>query len=151
MPQSLAAITIHAVFSTKHREPYFHDSTLRSELHAYLGGISNQQQCPPLQIGGVADHVHILAGLHRTMSTADWIKELKRGSNAWLKKQPGIGTDFAWQNGYAAFSVSASQIPTVKQYIVNQAKHHERVSFQDEYRALLSKHGVEWNEDFAWD
>lgn len=85
------------------------------------------------------------------MSTADWIKELKRGSNAWLKKQPGIGTDFAWQNGYAAFSVSASQIPTVKQYIVNQAKHHERVSFQDEYRALLSKHGVEWNEDFAWD
>ncbi len=111
MPQSLSAVYIHAVFSTKDRRPFLRDSAVRASMHAYLGGISKNLQCAPLRVGGVKDHVHILARLSRAISQADWIKEVKRVSTNWIKEQavtpPSLdGTslpliEFAWQAGYA--------------------------------------------------
>ncbi len=151
MPQSLSAVYLHAVFSTKERRPFLDDVALRTELHAYLGGISRQLECPPLMIGGVADHVHLLARFGRTITQADWVKEVKRVSSAWLKEHDAHCHDFAWQAGYGVFSVSASRLDAVREYIVGQEAHHRKSTFQDEFRALLHKHGVEWDERYVWD
>jgi REP-associated tyrosine transposase len=119
MPQSLSAVYIHLVFSTKDRRPFLRDAAMRGSLHSFLGGISKKLQCPPILIGGIEDHVHILARFGRTITQADWVKELKRVSNFWLKGQGGFD-NFEWQGGYAAFSVSQSNLDGVKNYIANQ-------------------------------
>ena len=149
MPQSLSAVYIHLVFSTKERHPYFRDPALRMHLHAYLGGISKTLECPPIVVGGVEDHVHLLCRHGRTITQSDWVKELKRVSNLWLQKQ-GV-KDFQWQGGYADFSVSASNLDPVQEYITTQEEHHRKMSFQDEFRALLRKHNIEWDERYVWD
>jgi len=100
--------------------------------------------------GGIEDHVHLLARMGRTITQAEWVKELKRVSNLWIKKQYLI-RDFEWQGGYADFSVSASNLTQVKTYIEHQQEHHSKLSFQDELRSLLRKHYVEWNEKYVWD
>lgn len=89
MPQSLSAVYIHLVFSTKHRQPFLKDEGLRTELHSFLGGTSKTLECPPLIVGGVEDHVHLLARFGRTITQAEWVKELKRVSNIWLKEEKG--------------------------------------------------------------
>ena len=150
MPQSLSAVYIHLTFSTKERYPYFRDEVLRNDLHAYLGSVSKQLDCPPIKVGGVEDHVHILSRFGRTISQAEWVKELKRVSNLWLKKEGGL-KHFEWQGGYADFSVSASNLERVKKYIENQKAHHRRMDFQDELRKLLAKHAIEWDERYLWD
>lgn len=150
MPQSLSAVYIHLVFSTKERRPFLRDDRVRSELHSYLGGISKQLECPPIKIGGVEDHVHLLTRFGRKITQADWVKELKRGSNLWLKQEFGLA-DFEWQGGYADFSVSASNLDRVKRYVANQEQHHRKISFQDEVRGLLRKHQIEWDERYIWD
>ena len=150
MPQSLSAVYIHLVFSTKHRQPFLREESLRQDLHSFLGGISKTLDCPPVIVGGVADHVHLLARSGRTITQAEWVKELKRVSNLWLKEEGGIG-NFAWQSGYADFSVSQSNLERVKRYIENQKNHHRKLSFQDEVRALLTKHHLEWDERYIWD
>ena len=161
MPQSLSAVYLHAVFSTKERRPFLRNPGLRASLHDYLGGISKNLKCAPLRIGGVEDPVHILARLGRTITQSEWVKELKRGSNLWLKEQPAPPTpqdwpsaplsQFAWQNGYACFSVSVSNLPAVTAYIDGQAEHHRKTTFQAELRALLKKHGETWDEKHLWD
>ena len=151
MPQSLAKILVHAVFSTKDRRPFLRDKNLREEMHRYLGGILNQLDCQPVIVGGVEDHVHLLCGFSRTITIANWIKELKRISNLWLKQQDQTFADFEWQGGYAVFSVSHSNIERVKGYIARQEQHHRKISFQDELRALLRKHAIEWDERYVWD
>ena len=104
MPQSLAKILVHTVFSTKDRRPFLREKSLREELHRYLGGILTNHDCQPLTIGGAEDHVHMLSTLSRTCEASEMVKEVKRGSSLWLKtKSPGLA-DFAWQNGYGAFS-----------------------------------------------
>ena len=150
MPQSLSAVYIHLVFSTKERRPFLHDETIRSSLHSYLGKITKNLQCPPILIGGEEDHVHVLARFGRTITQAEWVKELKRVSNIWLKEQ-GEFEGFEWQGGYADFSVSQSNLERVKRYIANQQEHHRKMSFQDEVRSLLKKHQVEWDERYIWD
>ena len=151
MPQSLAKILVHTAFSTKDRRPFLRDNSLREELHRYLGGILANHDCQPLIVGGVEDHVHVLARFGRTITQAEWVKELKRVSNAWLKERGRDFADFEWQGGYAAFSVSQSNLEQVKQYIATQEEHHLRMTFQDELRALLRKHEVEWDEKYVWD
>ena len=161
MPQSLSAVYLHAVFSTKDRRPFLRALDLRASLHAYVGGISKNLECAPLRIGGVEDHVHILARLGRTITQADWIKEMKRASNLWLKEQPAPPPspdgpsaplpEFAWQGGYGCFSVSVSNLATVTAYIDNQVEHHRKMTFQDELRAMLKKHGETWDEKYLWD
>ena len=151
MPQSLSAVFIHLVFSTKERRPFLRDRAIRESLHAYLGGISKTLDCPPIIVGGIEDHVHLLARFGRTITQAEWVKELKRVSNLWLKEQGRTYADFQWQAGYAAFSVSPSNIERVKRYITKQDEHHRNLNFQDELRALLRKHNVEWDERYVWD
>jgi REP element-mobilizing transposase RayT len=148
MPQSLSAVYIHLVFSTKERQPFLRDSVTRSALHAYLGGISKTLDCPPIIVGGTEDHVHLLSRFSRTITQADWVKELKRVSNRWLKERGSAYGDFQWQGGYADFSVSQSNIERVKKYVTNQEAHHRKLNFQDELRVLLQKHGVEWDERY---
>ncbi len=151
MPQSLSAVYIHLVFSTKERRAFFRDKTMRYALHSYLGGISKQLECPPIRIGGVEDHVHILARFGRTITQAEWVKELKRVSNLWLKEQGRGHADFQWQGGYASFSVSQSNLEQVKEYIAQQEEHHRKQTFQDELRALFAKHHIEFDERYVWD
>jgi putative transposase len=151
MPQSLSMVYVHLVFSTKGRQPFLRHKPVRDSLHAYLGGISKRLDCPPLVVGGVEDHVHLLCRFGRTITQAEWVKELKRVSNGWVKEQ---GTDYArfeWQGGYAAFSVSQSNLEEVKQYIANQEEHHRKMSFQDELRTLFRRHEQEWDERYVWD
>ena len=99
---------------------------MRESLHAYLGAVSKELDCPPLKVGGVEDHVHLLCQFGRTITQAEWVKEIKRVSNQWLKDQSRDYLDFQWQGGYADFSVSPSNLPEVSQYIMNQPKHHEK-------------------------
>ena len=151
MPQSHSIVYIHLVFSTRERRPFFRDKTVRDALHAYLGSISKQLDCPALLVGGVEDHVHLLGRFARTITQAEWVKELKRVSNQWLKTQGRDYLDFEWQGGYADFSVSQSNLETVKKYIANQAEHHRKLNFRDELRELLRKHQQEWDERYLWD
>jgi putative transposase len=151
MPQSLSAVYIHLVFSTKDRRPLLRDKSARDALHSYLGGVSKQLDCPPILVGGVEDHVHLLARFGRTLTQAEWVKELKRVSNLWLKERGRDYAGFEWQRGYADFSVSQSNLESVKQYIAGQEEHHRKIGFQDELRALLRKHEIEWDEKYVWD
>ncbi len=123
---------------------------LRLSLHGFVGEISKRLECAPLCVGGVEDHVHILARLGRTITQAEWIKELKRASTVWLKSQPTV-SEFSWQSGYGCFSVSVSNIDAVSAYIIQQEEHHKKLSFQGEFRALLRKHGETWDEKYLWD
>jgi putative transposase len=151
MPQSLAKILVHTVFSTKNRYPFFRDKSLRAELHCYLGGILANHDCQPFIIGGMEDHVHVLSTLSRTCEAAEMVKEVKRSSSLWLKtKGPNLRT-FAWQNGYGIFSIGFSQIEGVRNYIAGQEEHHRKVSFQDEFRHFLRRYEIEFDERYVWD
>jgi putative transposase len=151
MPQSLAKILVHTVFSTKERRPFLRDKSLREELHHYIGGILNQLECQPLIVGGVEDHVHFLCTLSRTCEAAEMVKEVKRGSSLWLKTKSPDLRDFVWQNGYGIFSIGFSQIEPVRDYIAGQEEHHRKVSFQDELRALLKRYEIGFDERYVWD
>src|SRR5437764_5045637 len=117
MPQSLARILVHTVFSTKERRPFLRDLSLRQELHRYLGGILTNLDCQPIIVGGVEDHVHLLCALSRTCEAAAMVKEVKRGSSLWLKTKSPDLQEFAWQGGYGIFSIGFSQIESVRDYI----------------------------------
>ncbi len=151
MPQSLSAVYIHLTFSTKERRPLLRDKSVRDALHSYLGGISKTLDCAPLAIGGVEDHVHLLCRFGRTITLAEWVKELKRVSNLWIHQQGSDYGDFEWQGGYASFSVSQSNVEEVQKYIANQEAHHRRMTFQEELRALLRKHRLAFDEQYLWE
>jgi REP element-mobilizing transposase RayT len=151
MPQSLAQIYLHIVFSTKERQPFLVEPAIRDEMHNYLGGICNNVGCPILRVGGVADHVHLLCRFGRTLSVADLVQELKRESSKWVKSRSNSLLDFHWQNGYGAFSLSPTHIEPVRSYVATQEEHHRTISFQDEFRRLLQKYGLEWDELYVWD
>jgi REP element-mobilizing transposase RayT len=151
MSQSLAQIYLHIVFSTKERRPFLQDKAIRDELHKYLGGTCNNLDCPVLRVGGVADHVHILCRLGRSIAVAELLKELKRDSSQWVKTKSPALSDFYWQNGYGAFSVSPGHVEALREYIANQEEHHRAETFQDEFRRLLTKYGLQWDERYVWD
>jgi putative transposase len=148
---ALAKILVHTVFSTQDRRPCIRDKTLRDELHRYLGGILSNLDCQPIIIGGVDDHVHLLCALSRTCEAAAMVKEAKCGSSLWLKREHPELQEFAWQSGYGMFSVGFSQIEAVKDYIATQEEHHQKVSFQDEFRLLLRRYQIEFDERYVWD
>ena len=153
MSQSLANVLVHAVWSTKDRFAFLTDRPLRDELHRYLGGISARLACPTLAVGGVADHVHVLARLSRTIAVAEWVKEMKRASSIWLARQAprmSLLAKFHWQAGYGLFSVSESKAGAVRVYITQQEAHHAKMGFQDEYRRFLRAHRLEWDENHVW-
>jgi REP element-mobilizing transposase RayT len=151
MPQSLAQVYLHLIFSTKEREPYLQNPVLRADLHQYLGATCRNLDCPSLGTGGVSDHVHILCRLSRTLSIAELIRELKRESSKWLKTKSPDLILFHWQEGYGAFSIGASQVDALQRYIAMQESHHAKRSFQEEFRELLHNYGVEYDERYVWD
>ena len=156
MPQSLSQVAIHLIFSTKDRVRALTYPDLRAELDAYMVGILRNMNCPSIATRTSADHAHILYLQHRTVTTADVVAALKRDSSIWIKKQKADVKDpylvkFAWQAGYAAFSVSESQVAPVKSYVQNQEEHHHRMTFQEEYRRFLEKHNVQYDERYVWD
>jgi putative transposase len=149
--QSLSNVLVHLVFSTKHRQPYLQTPELRGVMVGYMVGILRNIKCPSLIIGAVADHVHVLGALHRTVTIAQLVEEIKTNSSIRIKEEgPALG-DFHWQNGYGAFSVSPSNVEQVKTYIANQEEHHRRTTFQEEYRKILERHGIEYDERYVWD
>ena len=151
MPQSLARVVLHVVFSTKNREPFLKDDDVRKRLHAYMAGVLQRIGCEPILIGGVEDHVHVLCNLSRTVTIAELVEEAKKSPSKWVKEQGPQYREFFWQTGYGSFSVSQSNVEQVRAYIATQEEHHRKVSFQDEFRALCRKHGVEIDERYAWD
>src|SRR5262249_52958479 len=136
MPQSLAKIYLHLVFSTKDRRPFLQENAIWDEVHRFLGGTCNGLDSKGLCVGGVSDHVHLLCCLGRTITVADLVKELKRESSQWLKTKGGDLGDFFWQRGYGAFSVSPSHVEDLRDYIAKQEDHHRKETFQDEFRRL---------------
>lgn len=150
MPQSLAQILVHLVFSTKNREAVLGDD-IRDELHAYIGGIVENQKGTLLKAGSVADHIHLLIAMPRTCAPADLVQEIKTGSSKWLKTKSARYAQFHWQGGYGIFSISPSHRPALEVSIGNQAEHHRVVTFQEEYRRLLQKYGIEYDERYVWD
>ena len=150
MPQSLAKIYVHLIFSTKNRERVIMDE-IRSELHSYMGGILRKWETLGLEINSEPDHAHTLFLLPRIHSLSDLIGQLKRGSSSWLKTQDPVFKSFHWQNGFGAFSVSQSGVDEVRKYIREQREHHRTMTFQDEYRAFLRKYEVAYDERYVWD
>ena len=150
MPQSLAKIYIHLIFSTKNREPLILDS-VRPRLHTYMAGILRDLGSPAIEINTEPDHAHILFLLSRTLSLADTVKELKRGSSIWLKEIDPSLKEFHWQTGYGAFSVSVSRLNDVQKYVQNQREHHRKELYQDEFRRWLKAYEVEYDERYVWD
>ena len=151
MGQSLVQIYVHIVFSTKDRVAFLEDVPFREQVHAYLAGICNRQECPTLIVGGVADHVHILCRLGKQLDISSLIREVKRDSSTWVKdERPSLGT-FYWQSGYGAFSISPSHVSALTRYIRDQEQHHSRESFQDEFRRICAKYGVAIDERYVWD
>ncbi len=151
MAQSLTQIYLHIVFSTKNRHPYLMEKTLRSQMHAYLAGICKNQECPALIVGGVEDHVHLLFRFSKNISVSSFLRELKRDSSKWVKTESPALSDFHWQLGYGAFSISPSHVDLLKRYIANQEEHHKRETFQDEFQRLCKKYGVPIDERYVWD
>jgi REP element-mobilizing transposase RayT len=150
MPQSLAKIYVHMIFSTKNREPLL-DQDVRTELYSYLGGALNNLDCQPIEIGGTADHAHILCCLSKNLSLSRLIEEIKTSSSRWIKaKEPRLA-QFHWQNGYGAFSVSQSHLNAVIPYIRQQEEHHRKVTFQEEFLEFLRKYRVPYDERYVWD
>jgi putative transposase len=150
MPQSLSRVLVHLIFSTKHRVPALAPE-VRPELHAYFVGILRGIDCPGLQTGGAEDHVHLLFGLSRMRSIAQAVETLKTSSSKWIKTKGASFADFHWQAGYGAFSVSPSDADSVVAYIRNQETHHEKVTFQEEYRRFLERYQVAYDERYVWD
>ena len=149
MPRSLSNILVHIVFSTKNRSNLIPPS-LEENLHAYMAEIYHDASCPALIIGGTENHVHTLCRLERTVTVAQLLEKVKKGSSKWIKTQ-GVSSDFAWQAGYGAFSIGASNTEALSRYIRNQKQHHQNTTFEDEYRTLLHKYGVEFDERYVWD
>jgi REP element-mobilizing transposase RayT len=150
MARTYTCLYYHVVFSTKNRERWIAQA-FENRVWDYLGGIARQNGLNPVLIGGVDDHVHLLLSIPPSIGLSEAVKQIKGGSSGWVKANfPGLG-GFAWQDGYGAFTVSKSQIPEVEEYIRGQREHHRIKSFQEEYRAFLDKHGIEYNEKYLWD
>jgi putative transposase len=149
VPQSLANLLTHLIFSTKNRETLLIGKNLQQRTHAYLAAILKDMDCPALVVGGVANHVHILCRLAKTQSVSDVVEHIKASSSKWLKTQ-GSPT-FAWQRGYGAFSVSQSHVAPVTSYIEKQEEHHRTMTFEEEFRLILKRYRVAYDERYVWD
>lgn len=150
MPQSLSNILIHLVFSTKYHEPVLPKS-IWSSLFAYLATLVRNQGCECYIAGGVADHVHLAIRLSRTITIAKLVEHIKVASSKWVKLQEISLGAFSWQRGYGAFSVNPKGLTSLRSYIANQEEHHSTVSYQTEYRDMLGRCGVEYDERYMWD
>jgi len=150
MPQSYCCLLYHVTFSTKERRPWL-SPEIRERLFPYLGGIIRADKGVPMIVGGTEDHVHLLARLRQDRAVSDHLRDWKARSSGWIHDTfPEMGP-FAWQGGYGAFTVSASQAKRVHAYIAGQEEHHRKEDFKTEFLRLLNAHGVEYDERYIWD
>src|ERR1700678_1631742 len=149
MPQSLAFVLVHVIFSTRDRAPVL-DVSVRPDLYAYLATVARNAKCECYRAGGVSDHVHLAIRLSRTGNVAEVVEQLKSSSSKWLKAQSPSLSKFAWQRGYGAFSVGPADLEALVRYVAAQETHHKKLSFQDEFRAFLKKYGMECVERHLW-
>ena len=150
MPQSLACLHVHIIFSTKNRAPELLPEW-QPRLHSYLGGILRAHGGKLLAAGGMPDHIHLLVSMSRDTSVSEIVRLLKSNSSGWIHATFSDRTRFAWQTGYAAFAVSYSHVAAVKSYILAQEKHHRKKSFQEELVTFLKRHELEYDERYLWD
>lgn len=150
MPQSLARLHVHLIFSTKLRSPWLCDA-IRDSLHSYMAAVLQNMGCPALLINSVEDHVHVLFELSRTCAVSDVVEQVKKASSKWIKTQGVEYAEFSWQAGYGSFSVSESHVESVRRYIADQREHHRKKSFEEEYRAFLERHRIAFDERYLWD
>ncbi len=150
MANTYSQLRAHLVFSTQGRRPLL-TGKITESLHAYMDGILKHEDAVPLCIGGYHDHVHLLLGFRPTHRLSDLVRVLKSNSSAWLNEQTGLHAKFAWQRGYSIFSVSHSQVEVVRKYVSNQIQHHQKMTFEEELRLLLNKHGIEFDEAYLLD
>ena len=151
MPQSLSKLYVHLVFSTKGRTQTLPKQHL-AEVHAYMAEILNNHGCPAIQVGGTADHVHILFLLGKQVNLSDIVRTVKSSTSRWINEKNGsLLHRFYWQDGYGAFSVSNSHVDAVVAYIKGQEEHHRKASFQDEFRRLCELYDAGLDERYAWD
>lgn len=150
MPQSLSSVLIHLVFSTKNRQAFI-TPEIETELHPYIATIFRELGSPSLTINSVPDHVHILFSLSRTICIADLVEEVKKRSSKWIKTKGPSFRGFQWQRGYGAFSIGESNVEALRRYIANQKDRHRRQSYQDEFRGLLAKYKLAYDERYVWD
>jgi putative transposase len=148
MPSTHLSLHYHLIFSTKDRMAFMYKDW-RGRLHTYMGGIIKDMGGVPEMIDGVEDHIHLLVGLRATHRLADVLKDLKSSSSKWVHEELKKPL-FSWQEGYGAFTVSASQIEAVKNYIANQEDHHRKKTFQEEYIEFLKQSDVEYDERYLW-
>ena len=148
MPATHLSLHYHIIFSTKERHPFVSDDW-RNRLHEYLGGLVHRAEGFPEAVGGTADHVHLLVSLRATTTLASFVQDIKQTSSRWIHETMGV-KNFAWQQGYGAFTVSVSNSAAVRKYIANQVEHHRKMTFQEEYILFLKKHGVKYDEKFLW-
>ena len=151
MPQSHAHLLAHLVFSTKNRQAFLSTPVLRDRMNGFLVGALRGIECPPLEVNCVEDHVHILCLQSRNLAPKTMVGKIKTSSSKFAKELASSLASFYWQNGYGIFSVSQSKVPSLRRYIRNQEKHHRRVSFKDEFRELLRRHNIEFDERYVWD
>ncbi len=150
MAQSLADIILHLVFSTKERRPWI-CSEDENVLYRYMGGVSNDLNCPIIKINGMADHIHLLFQLGRTIAVSKFVSEVKSSSSRWLKTKGNHYQDFSWQDGYGIFSVSRVNLEGAKNYLASQKEHHKIVTFKDELLSLLKRAQIPYDEKYLWD
>jgi REP element-mobilizing transposase RayT len=144
---SFTQLLYHIVFSTKDRNPVM-VSANREELFKYIWGILKNKNCLLYRINGVEDHIHILTHIHQSLAVADVIKDIKVASSIMIKEKALFPGFAGWQVGYGCFTVSLRGKEAVIKYIKNQEAHHAKVSFQDEYRALLHENGVTFDDRY---
>ncbi len=149
MAQTLVCLDVHVVFSTKHRANLI-SPEVEPALFPYVVGIVANLGSKCLAINGTENHVHLLVSLAKTHALCDLVREVKKGSSQWMNETRSARGHFGWQDGYGAFAVSRSNVPAVERYIAAQKARHRRMSFEDEYRALLTKSAVEFDERYCW-
>jgi putative transposase len=150
MAQSLAKIYLHIVFGTKHCQNLIRPE-IEKELYKYMAGILKNLDCRAIAIGGIANHVHILNMMSRTISISDMMCILKKDSSKWIKSKGDVYKNFHWQDGYGVFSVNQYGVERVKSYIENQHSHHRKKSFENEYRRFLDSYKIDYDEKYIWD
>jgi REP element-mobilizing transposase RayT len=150
MPSTYTNLLYHIVFSTKDRIPLI-TNDFQEELYRYIGGIVRAEGGIQLEIGGITDHVHILAKIKPAISVSEMLAKLKANSSKWANDHKMKFRKFGWQEGYAAFTVSESQVAVVREYIRNQQEHHRKQTYQEEFVALLERHGIEYDPRDLWD
>ena len=150
MPHSYVHCPVHYIFSTKGRRKFIVPE-IRERLWAYMGGIARENKMSALAVGGTGDHAHVLISLSSTLPIAKAVQLVKGGSSKWVSETFPSARDFEWQEGYAAFAVSASALDKAREYIARQEEHHRKLTFEEEYVAFLEKHGVPYDPRYVFD